>query len=176
MQNKLEGSFNLFPGMHIRSVTKCTTRLHDYEPMYIIVSPENLDRGPLAAESRRITPNQSNSHLWSFTYKVIHWLNTRWAGEPGGRFKTTSFLPTRWFTSLATCWAGELSRRSKTKSYRLQNDPLVWHTTGLESSVGCLKPHHFIHYLPITQTKPYHIMMTSNTQYYIISSSNYTVG
>ena len=63
MQNKLEGSFNLFPGMHIRSVTKCTTRLHDYEPMYIIVSPENLDRGSLAAESRRITPNQAKSHL-----------------------------------------------------------------------------------------------------------------
>ena len=61
--------------------------------MYIIVSPENLDRGPLAAESRRITPNQAKSHLWSFTYKVIHWLNTRWAGEPDGRFTTTSFYP-----------------------------------------------------------------------------------
>ena len=81
--------------MHVKSVSKYTSRLNDYEPMYIIVSPENLDRGPLAAESRRITPNQAKSHLWSFTYKVIHWLSTRWAGEPGGTFKTTSFLPTR---------------------------------------------------------------------------------
>ena len=64
----------------------------------------------------------------------------------------------------------------KTKSSRLQNDPMVWHTTGWRAHWDVRKPHHFIHYLPITQTKPYHIMMTSNTRYYIISSSNYTVG
>ena len=81
--------------MHVRSVSKYTSRLNDYEPMYIIVSPENLDRGSLAAESRLITPNRAKSHLWSITYRVIQWLSTRWAGGPGGTFKTTSFLPTR---------------------------------------------------------------------------------
>ena len=81
--------------MHVKSVSKYTSRLNDYEPMYIIVSPENLDRGSLAAESRLITPNQAKSHLWSITYRVIQWLSTRWAGGPGGTFKTTSFLPTR---------------------------------------------------------------------------------
>ena len=114
-QYKLERSFDLFHRMHVRSVSKYTSRLNDYEPMYIIVSPENLDRGSLAAESRLITPNQAKPNLWSITYRVIQWLSTRWAGEPGGTFKTTSFLPTRGFTGLATCWVGELSRRSKNK-------------------------------------------------------------
>ena len=108
---------------------------------------------PNHAESRQITPNHTNGLLPTEWFTG---LAPCWAGEPGRRFKTTSFLPTKWFTGWAPRWAGELSRRSKTKSYRLQNDPLVWHTTGLESPVGCLKPHHSIHYLPITQTKPYY--------------------
>ena len=44
----------------------------------------------------------------------------------------------------------------KTKSSRLQNDPMVWHTTGWRAHWDVRKPHHFIHYLPITQTKPYY--------------------
>ena len=63
-QYKLEGSFDLFPRMHIRSVTTYTTRLNDYEPMNSVVSPENWNGSSL------------NIIMQITAYRMIHWFDT----------------------------------------------------------------------------------------------------